>query len=227
MTPVVCLCWLVMTVAALVSPFVLPASFTTHGKQRIKGSRYSVPKRWFSHFYIVAFTISIALFFVDRPSLSFSMHALRRLIEQVFLFPYPRDSKMHVLAYLLGLVFYPLVGLSFWTTERQQWNIFLWIAFLTLNVIQFSCHRQLSMLRAQGHYSVPEYLPFRFVLCPHYLCDILLYSIWAFSPGGICLQLCAVFSFISLTVNAIKQRQWYLSMSTAAYLPSAVIPFVI
>ena len=218
-------CWVLLTVVALVSPFILSENIISHGKQRAKGSRFSVPKTWFSHFYVLAFLISIGLFFLDRGSLSFCMHALRRLVEQLFLFPYPRESKMHVLAYLLGLVFYPLVGVSFWCSQPQQWNMLLWVCFLSFSFLQFSCHKELARLRAGGQYAIPVYAPFRYVLCPHYLAEILLYCLWAVSPGY-CMQFCAVFVIVSLAVNALKQRAWYLSLFGSS-LPAALIPLVL
>lgn len=85
-----------------------------------------VPQSWFSHFYAIGcvsnlfILVNIAVLIwagkcncpecgpVD-PTLSslailfFQFHLCRRLAETLYVMKYPKDAKMHVLAYLFGL----------------------------------------------------------------------------------------------------------------------------
>jgi 3-oxo-5-alpha-steroid 4-dehydrogenase 3 len=85
-----------------------------------------VPQAWFSHFYAIGcvsnlfILVNIALLIRDgefscpRCSdlelsmaffaiLFFQFHLCRRFVETIFVMKYPKDAKMHVLAYLFGL----------------------------------------------------------------------------------------------------------------------------
>ena len=123
--------WLSLAAVALAGRGEVINSLTLHGKLRLssptqvavgKGREWvemlrevTVPKHWFWHFYLVALAVAVALL-DGRPSLVgllFLVHVLRRLGEQLLLFP-RRRSRMHLLAYCLGLGFYPLYGLSLW-----------------------------------------------------------------------------------------------------------------
>jgi len=220
--------WAVMTATALVAPLALPKSLTAHGKQREADLGYSGPKSWFSHFYIVALASAVTLHYFDLGWLTFTLHSLRRLLEQSWLFPSRSGSRMHVLAYLLGLAFYPLLAVSFWGANRQQsWPWWCWLLFSLFSLSQFLSHRHLYHLRVagQGEYSLPTAFPFRLILCPHYLAEVLIYCLWSLEPGGLCLQMCAVFVAVSLAMNALNQRKWYQSHFKS--VPRAIFPLVL
>ncbi|KAJ3375398.1 3-oxo-5-alpha-steroid 4-dehydrogenase [Allomyces arbusculus] len=73
-----------------------------------------VPKAWFTHFYIVAVSMTITLWLVTSPSWPlalYAMHASRRYWEQNAFFA-STESKMHTGHYLLGLSFYTVTPLA-------------------------------------------------------------------------------------------------------------------
>ena len=108
---------------------------TLHGKLlNGKSPEYSVPKIWFGHFYIFA---AIALPF--SRSLTFGIflfwiHLFRRVCEQVFLFPGSSDSRMHVMAYVFGFVYYMMAILTVPDVPYSP------TVFLLSNVTQYISH---------------------------------------------------------------------------------------
>lgn len=78
--------------------------------------------------------------------------------------------------------------------------------------MQHQCHKHLAGLRK---YSLPEEGLFRYLVCPHYACECLIYSSLAISgaPEG---QWCnktllsgVIFVAVNLGVTAFGTRQWY------------------
>lgn len=90
-----------------------------------------VPQSWFAHFYAVGVlwnALVIALVglqcclsassdmrdvFISRLRNTlilgtFQVHLVRRLVETIFMMKYPRDAKMHIMAYVFGIRCAPL-----------------------------------------------------------------------------------------------------------------------
>ena len=131
---------------------------------------------------------------------------------------------MHVLAYLLGLLFYPLVGLTLAIAsarpEENRHPLRGWLAvgvFIVASAIQNRAHAELFSLKKRFSasdsqtqsivYGIPTSFPFRYCLCPHYAAEIYIYLAFAILLPDMTIVLC--FVSISLAVNAANQRNWY------------------
>jgi 3-oxo-5-alpha-steroid 4-dehydrogenase 3 / polyprenol reductase len=201
--------WAILTAAAILSGF-LPQPFrgcTLHGKMNQRKSRLLVPKQWFYHFYVFSVLMNVA--WMGGMSITRSLlvlHCFRRLLEQFFWFPCQTTSKMHSSAYVLGYVFYTLVAYSI---PETPYSSILW---LLGNIIQYTAHRDLYHNRlhagADGKKSPPKTLLFRFMNCPHYFAEMLIYvsltSLISWSS-----IMCTVFVIVSLSVNWRNQSVWY------------------
>jgi len=133
--------------------------------------------------------------------------------------------------------------------------------FAVSSVLQFVCHRYLAGLRAsdsssasQNAYFLPTFRPFRWVACPHYFAEILIYAsifstalllrssarvsegasvLWRFDNWEssvalpIPLSLCLLFVCLNLTITALKTRRVYAEKFREQFEVStkAIIPF--
>ena len=181
-----------------------------HGKllKITTGSRWFVPKAWFSHFYIYGLLVSLMLS-ENRGTLGsflLILHLFRRLCEQLFLFPNEKESKMHAAAYVLGYVFY--TGVS-WSMPPEPCSIGVW---LLGNLLQFCAHAQLFQNRVGGHgkEKPPNTLIFRYMYCPHYFGEMLIYAGLS-SFDKVESLACLVFVVVSLCVNWRNHSLWYQS----------------
>jgi hypothetical protein len=174
----------------------------------------TVPKSWFWHFYLIAVAVAVALLDA-RPTLAaglFLFHVSRRLLEQLFLFGRRSHSRMNLLAYFLGLGFYPLYGLSLWVSTIEQSGLVqvtalvLWAVF---QLVQFVSHKELARLSAGHGYGVPMGWLFRLTWTPHYAAEAAIYAAMAGVTGGAAVKAGAVFVAVSLSVNGGNQRRWY------------------
>jgi hypothetical protein len=218
--------WLALTTLCLISRLSgILKSFTLHGKLRedkVQLPRSSiwqvllveatVSKRIFWHFYIVAVAVAAALCEYGEVGFLFLLHSLRRLLEQFFLFTGNRNTRMHLCAYLLGLCFYPLVGVSIWLDSMSGCDLrvtsTLVSAFVVFQVFQSLAHVELAKLQRTGNYGVPRGMLFSYIWCPHYAAEIGIYLCLALS-GGITTKMCALFVVVSMAVNAENQVNWY------------------
>lgn len=77
---------------------------------------------------------------------------------------------------------------------------------------QHECHRHLGSLEK---YSLPSEGLFRYIICPHYTCECLIYVALAFiaAPSGTLLNRpilgAFVLGMVNLGVTAHSTRQWY------------------
>jgi 3-oxo-5-alpha-steroid 4-dehydrogenase 3 len=87
-----------------------------------------VPQKWFSHFYIVGSVWNAVVLYVVYRSRTavcsmsllhsstlvlFQVHVVRRFIETVYVMKYPKDARMHMLAYVFGLSYYIMVPMTY------------------------------------------------------------------------------------------------------------------
>lgn len=86
-----------------------------------------VPQKWFSHFYIVGSVWNAVVLFLLQKTIPacfssllysstlvlFQIHVVRRLLETVYIMKYPKDARMHVLAYVFGLSYYIMVPITY------------------------------------------------------------------------------------------------------------------
>ena len=105
------------------------------------------------------------------------------------------------------------------------------VMFLYASINQYSCHRHLAGLKK---YSLPELGLFRYLICPHYFCECLVYlslAIVAASKGELLNKtlLCALsFVMVNLGVTASGTRKWYAEKfgSKAVETKWNMIPFI-
>jgi hypothetical protein len=205
--------WSILTIGSMLAPFItscLNFNVLLHGKL-LHGESTSallVPKTWFSHFYFFGLLVSFTCSQITG-TLGWSLlviHLLRRFIEHVFLFPNEKGSKMHIAAYILGYVFYSGVSYSM---PAHPSSIALW--FLG-NLLQYMAHAQLALNRLgkYGKDKPPNTLLFRYMYCPHYLGEMLIYAGLASfeKPESVA---CLVFVIVSLSVNWRNHSRWYHS----------------
>ena len=93
-------------------------------------SDWTVPQRWFAHFYLLGsvWNILVATYFLSCAHFStfsspsqaafvtvlalLQIHLVRRYLETVQLMNYPIGAEMHAVAYLFGISYYLVVPLS-------------------------------------------------------------------------------------------------------------------
>ena len=224
--------WLLLAVTAVAARGASVEYLMLHGKlrggigtwpsTRLKQNAFSdltVPKSWFWHFYLLAVAVAVALLDakVDLLGILFLVHAVRRLCEQLLLFPKSKPmSRMHLFAYFLGLGFYPLFGLSVMagrhtadTVSADTWDLWVVAFWGFCQVVQCLSHKELAELRNGKHYGLPEGPLFRWTWSPHYVAEIGIFTSFAAVSEGEAVKACAVFVFCSLSVNSVNQSSWY------------------
>ncbi|KAI1861608.1 hypothetical protein JX265_009575 [Neoarthrinium moseri] len=158
-----------------------------------------------------------------------AMQGTRRLYECLFVMR-ASSSGMWIVHWALGCAYYLCIGISVWIEgsacilESDRWSLHPSLPsantiigvplFLYAWLMQYVCHRHLSELKK---YSLPETGLFRYLVCPHYTCECLLYlslAIIAAPPGQVYNRtlLCGVlFVAINLGVTADGTKKWYAS----------------
>jgi 3-oxo-5-alpha-steroid 4-dehydrogenase 3 / polyprenol reductase len=106
------------------------SSLINHGKllNDQNSSKWSIRKRYFWHFYLIGAIANLLLLSIrpSMPLILFEIHVIRRLVETLTIMPYSEHSRMHAVHYLLGVTFYPMVGLVLHsTTELSRLSKFL------------------------------------------------------------------------------------------------------
>lgn len=217
----------------------------------------TVPHRWFKHFYILSVVSSmvwlqqlctrgpmlqnvLSATSTNRPSMSFNQLVLcwtlltiqgsRRLYESIILAK-PSVSEMWVGHYLLGLLYYPAMGVAIWiegapalvSTDEPLGNAmisapsistFLFLpVFLIASGIQHDAHVYLNSLRK---YELPSHPAFQSIVSPHYTAECAIYFSLVFlaAPQGQLVNktLLAAFVFVAieLGVSADVSKRWYM-----------------
>ncbi|TQV99965.1 hypothetical protein V2A60_005379 [Cordyceps javanica] len=187
---------------------------------------------------------------LERVFAAWVMMALqgsRRLYESLFLMRTGSGSSMWVVHWALGLAFYAVMSISIWVEGSDailaSWKtqdparivasrvpaamaVYFWAW-----VKQNECHAHLASLKK---YTLPTAGLFRFLVCPHYTCECLIYLTiaWVAAPAGRWLSgpvACGlVFVMANLGATAIGTRQWYVQKfgAEAVASRSTMIPFV-
>ncbi|KAI0871884.1 hypothetical protein GGS24DRAFT_39135 [Hypoxylon argillaceum] len=214
-----------------------------------------VPHSWFIHFYILSLSCTLfwAIQFVTHgkmlelivknqcakttSSMTLSQVVLawffmglqgaRRLYEYLVVLR-PSSSRMWIVHWLLGNVFYLCTSVSIWVEGSRSIqcsgencpsieappskSIIATLMFLIAWFMQYRCHRYLAGLKK---YSLPEGGLFRYLVCPHYTCECLLYlslAVMAAPEGQLYNRtlICAVlFVSVNLGVTANGTKLWY------------------
>lgn len=185
----------------------------------------------------------------------------RRLYESITLTK-PSQSKMWVGLWLIGVAYYVFMGLSVWIEGigKDNGSLFLHKAdipgalshehvakvdfskpsaktvaavpiFLLASSIQHDCHKHLASLKK---YTLPQHHFFRYIICPHYTSECLIYVAIAIvaAPKGYCLNknVLAGLGFVvsNLGVTADATRKWYVEKFGAEKLAGRwrMVPYV-
>ncbi|KAI1096436.1 hypothetical protein F5B19DRAFT_146842 [Rostrohypoxylon terebratum] len=155
-----------------------------------------------------------------------SLQGTRRLYEHLAVLR-PSSSTMWVIHWLLGAAFYFCTNIAIWiegssSIESSDRSVqgetlsFITIVgvclFLVSWFMQYRCHHYLSRLKK---YSLPEDGLFRYLVCPHYTCECVLYLSLAIvaAPKDQLYNrtlICAVlFVAVNLGVTAKGTKKWY------------------
>ncbi|KAI1124360.1 hypothetical protein F5Y10DRAFT_31729 [Nemania abortiva] len=155
------------------------------------------------------------------------LQAVRRLYEYLVVLR-PSPSRMWIIHWLLGNTFYLCTSVSIWVEGSMSIQCFggncpgiqvpplksviASFVFLTAWFMQYRCHRYLAGLKK---YSLPDDGLFRYLVCPHYTCECMLYlslAVMAAPEGQLYNQTlaCAVlFVSANLGVTAHGTKLWY------------------
>ncbi|TQS36043.1 hypothetical protein Golomagni_03515 [Golovinomyces magnicellulatus] len=119
-----------------------------------------------------------------------TIQGVRRLLESLTLIK-KSQSQMWIGIWILGIFFYLVMGIAIWIEgiasldrEVPVGNFLLHLSlqnpktyialaiFVAASVAQNICHRHLFNLKK---YSLPHHRFFRYIACPHYTCECLIY----------------------------------------------------
>lgn len=188
-------------------PSVPFSELTKHGKLlTCKNRGPFLPKQLFYQFYVFAILYLTFLgAYRSFGGVLMLSHVLRRAVEQLLLFPYNRESRMHVLAYIFGFFYYWAASLSFATDPISP------TLFVSASVLQFLSHRELFKHRVGGAKRFPpDSVLFKYMYCPHYFAEMLIY-ISLSSVESMDSILCALFVICSLGINWRNHSLYYSS----------------
>jgi 3-oxo-5-alpha-steroid 4-dehydrogenase 3 len=170
-----------------------------------------------------------------------AIQGIRRLAESLILTK-PSQSKMWFGLWLLGIAYYIFMGISVWiegigksTDQSSSSRLTLLAAinqtslldisspstktliavpiFIFASWVQYDCHIHLASLRK---YTLPDHRLFRYVVCPHYTSECLIYLAIAIvaAPKGQLLNstVLAGLGFVvsNLIVTADSTKKWYV-----------------
>ncbi|KAI1819113.1 hypothetical protein F4861DRAFT_534719 [Xylaria intraflava] len=200
-----------------------------------------VPHSWFIHFYIVSVlcsgfwtiqfvthgtvlelilrnqvlvsTSSMTMGQVSLVSFLMGLQGARRLYEHLFVLR-PSSSNMWFVHWLLGIGFYLCTSVSVWVEGSRS------IINFGGKLVDFELPGFKSIIGGMHladlkKYSLPEKGLFRYLVCPHYTCECLLYlsmAVIAAPQGQLYNQTLAcatLFVTINLGATANGTKQWY------------------
>ncbi|WYZ40459.1 hypothetical protein EsH8_IV_000800 [Colletotrichum jinshuiense] len=185
---------------------------------------------------------------LEQTALVWTLMALqgaRRLYECLAVMK-PGSSKMWFVHWLLGLGFYLCMSVSVWvdgsaslrkTTGSNLGSLMSPTVIIgTATYLygwanQHKCHKHLASLKK---YSLPDQGLFRYLICPHYTCECLIYLGLAITaaPNGHVINrtlLCAFWFIVAnLGTTADGTKQWYAQKFGAEKVAGRwrMIPFV-
>lgn len=197
-----------------------------------------VRKLWFAHFYICLFTLSTATYFkacheaiigqsnedatyknLDIINKLILIQGARRMIESFVVTKFSPTSHMNVAHYVVGMSHYVLIALATYlglsgncagSAALTIVDYVLISVFGIASVQQFQAHYHLAHL---VKYSLPS---FKVVASPHYLYEVILYTIiMIFSAknglGFTSLMYISAWVFVvtNLSVSAVETYHYY------------------
>ncbi|KAM3515578.1 hypothetical protein MY11210_000756 [Beauveria gryllotalpidicola] len=176
-----------------------------------------------------------------------ALQGTRRLYESVFVMKMGSSSSMWVVHWAVGLSFYAVMSISVWiegsdailaSWETQEPARILASRVPAVMALYFwawnkqhECHAHLARLKK---YTLPSEGLFRFLVCPHYTCECLIYLAIAVAaaPTGRWVSgpvMCGLaFVVANLGATAVGTRKWHVQKFGADAVASrwTMIPFV-
>ncbi|SCU95879.1 LAME_0F13894g1_1 [Lachancea meyersii CBS 8951] len=230
-----------LVVAKLQAPILLkygktlPQSAGRHYSESFWGQfqRLTVPKAWFSHFYVYSvFVSSVNMFLLQFNLLSIliAVHSARRLYETVYVNVSKPSARIHVSHYLVGFWFYSAVNYAASTSSPETWSslpvrCLALLLFALASWDQHENHLHLSKLRK---YTLPTYGLFRIVASAHYFDEFLLYfALTLFTGASAKLLVCLLWVIANLSFSAVETRAWYLQKFTESTPRFAILPYML
>ncbi len=238
--------WLIMMIGANLVGLVPTLSMIgNHGKLHSPitdplDRMFYLSKARFLDFYILGLVWTCMLMVLVQSfplgGLLFAVHNARRIYECLNITFYC-SSQMHIGGYAAGLVHYVLapltiVSASFEVRDNKFLvNSILVFVFILSNVGQYHSHNTLYLLKlSNGHrYQLPTGGLFDLCVCPHYLCEIVIYvvlSIMYLSPMTLAM---VAWVICNLSVVGYKQYSWYVDHcfdDLKRKKPNIIFPFV-
>lgn len=191
---------------------------------------FTVPKTYFSHFYILSLTLSIitVVRYYQYPiTWILLFHSSRRLYETLFVSKYT-GSRMNWSHYVVGLWFYSVLHIILniklaSNGINSNINMISLCLFLYSSREQFKSHQILANLKK---YSLPQDRLFQIVCSPHYLCEIGIYL--SFVPYNLEFFFPLIWVIASLSVSAVETRRYYQDRFKNNVVPKyAIIPYIL
>lgn len=162
----------------------------------------------------LSFNVQMVLFFMF-------LHQARRCFESFYINEFG-TSHMHLGHFIYGLFYYtslPILTLHYNedTNKGLEWYhgialmVFTWASWH-----QHICHLILASLKREqlmtGQYSLPEGDLFKYLICPHYTMEILIYCSLFICSGlsNYFLLLPLISALLSLSIVARETRVWYM-----------------
>eukprot|EP00919_Chromeraceae_sp_WS-2016_P055348 GHVR01131556.1.p1 GENE.GHVR01131556.1~~GHVR01131556.1.p1 ORF type:complete len:262 (+),score=11.87 GHVR01131556.1:26-811(+) len=241
--------WVVIVFGILCSVTPQLRCFSLHGRFNALGTgnsqvdnfqAWTVPKCLFWCFYgwglLYHSIVTLALYTAGARGrglwLAFVviLHLLRRLLEQLFILNnYSNSSRMHILAFLLGLTFYPFISMNLYVSSLSnvvsRWSLlgkpfeclscsggYCILLFLLSSSIQCWTHvilgrAQLQRLKSGCHALLSEG-PFTVTSSPHYISEAFIYaSLGAYMPSPLML-ICVLAVWLNMGLQSYRGGVW-------------------
>ncbi|KAJ2787491.1 hypothetical protein GGI15_000678 [Coemansia interrupta] len=173
----------------------------------------------------------------------YGVHVVLRLKEALYDQP-ATSARMHIGQYGVGIVYYIVtpfavvvdgIGSPGWISPSIWLVAFGFALYIYASVHQWRCHHILYRLRRRSlrkgsGYAIPSGDLFEYVVCPHFLCEILVYvAIWIVSGFQATTLLWTIgWTAINLGITARETRKWYIETFGTKFPNKrrALVPFV-
>lgn len=198
---------------------------------RFVTEKFTVPKSWFIHFYVVYVIVCCAVGWAEPEARTLFwglslIQSVRRLMECYSLERPNPDARIQVTHYVVGIMFYLCQGVALWEVPQTAQSPALYAAialFTFCSISQCRAHVHLCSLKK---YTLPR---FEVVSCPHYLAEIGIYASFVLLiPQSAVLWLSLMWVIINLSASARQTHVYYRAKFRDSQQPQyAIIPFVL
>jgi len=174
-----------------------------------------------------------------------TLQVFRRLYECVCI-NQPSNSTMNITHYIVGFAHYFCTGVGFvceapgfvsgssahyTTTSMSPLSLILSLIFIVAWYHQLQAHKIFAELKIKNpnKHSVPEGSLFKFVSCPHYMCEIIMYTCLMGILGTNHSTGILVWAWVTINqiIAATMSHQWYLTkFEDYPRERKAILPFI-